>query len=550
MMMMTMRHLGTIPNAKSRYLAVMISIAAVAGCDDALLDSQPTDSLTGAIFWQSGNDAVNAVNALYAFLPGIDEMRWDMVSDIGHTNEIFAGGPVAIERGEHNAELGLFSEWWDSHYDGIRAANYFLENVGRVSEQDVTFTEELEDRLRAEARFIRALLYTRLVMFFGDVPLVTNTLDLQASKEVTRAPADDVWDFVNDELAEIEARLPEQYTGGDLGRITRGAAAALRARAMLYAGRWQDAAAAARAVMDIGVYSLYPSYRELFGYGAQNNTEVILDRQYSQGVASHDFFATYGPQGMNGDVGISPTRTLVDSYETVNGMAIDEDPAYDVLNPYANRDPRLGYTLFIPAFSDDVPGDIMFNGHGYDPRPGSGTADEVELDFNRTKTGFNTKKYVNEEDLLDRNNGGTNFILIRYADVLLMYAEAKIELGEIDASVYDAINQVRQRPDVGLPAISAGRSQAELRDIVRHERMVELAMEGLRFFDLRRWRLAHEVMIGPIPGMRYIRSGGAEVSTLAYGGVVRSFNADRDYLWPLPQQELVLNPNLTQNPGY
>lgn len=531
-----------------KYFAVCLLVMVV-GCDDALLDSRPTDTLNDAIFWQSQQDAVNAVNALYPFLPGIDEMDWDMMSDIG-TSLSPSSATSTIQKGDHDAGMSFFNGHWDPAYRGIRAANYFLENVDRVKAEDPGFSDARANRLKAEARFIRALLYTRLVMLFGDVPLVTHSLDLQESRAVTRTDANEVWDFIEAELGAIAADLPERYTGNDVGRITRGAALAMQARAMLYAGRWQKAAAAAKAVIEMGVYSLYPSYEKLFGYAAENSSEVILDRQYAQGLASHNFFDAYAPRGMNGEVGISPTRTLVDAYETINGLPITRDPEYDPLNPYSNRDPRLNYTLFLPAFSDEVPGELMYNGRRYDPRPGSGTADEVERDYRRTKTGFNTQKYVNNEDLLDRSNGGTNFILIRYADVLLMYAEAKIEAGEIDASVYDAINRVRRRPDVKMPPVAPGKSRAELRRIVRNERLVELGMEGLRFFDLRRWKTAHEVMQGPIPGMRYIRSGETQVKTLNYGGVVRSFNTSRDYLWPLPQQELVLNPNLSQNPGY
>lgn len=536
-------------NLKLHRFPALALVAVLAACQGDLLDSRPTDSLNDAIFWQSERDAVNAVNALYPFLPGQGEMQWDMMSDIGHTTNT-AAQTASVERGTHNAEMGLIGNTWDNAYQGIRAANYFLENLPRVLENDPSMSTELAARLEAEARFIRAFLYARLVMLYGDVPLVTHTLTLEESKQVTRAPADEVWDYISSELQEVAEVLPESYPSSDIGRITRGAAHAMRARAMLYAGRWQEAAEAAKAVMDMGVYSLHPSYEDLFTYAGEGNAEVILDRQYAQDVAANSFFQSFGPRGMNGSVGISPTRTLVDAYETINGLPIDEDPEYDPLNPYANRDPRLDYTLFLPAFSDDVPGELLYNGQEYDPRPGSGTADEVEVDFQRTKTGFNTQKYVLPEDMNDRSNGGTNFILIRYADVLLMYAEAKIELGEIDQSVYDAINAVRQRPDVGLPPIEPGKSQEEMREIVRRERTVELAMEGLRFFDIRRWRTAHEVMPGPIPGMRYIRSGETEVRTLTYGGVVRAFNPDRDYLWPIPQQERVLNPNLTQNPGY
>lgn len=160
-------------------------------------------------------------------------------------------------------------------------------------------------------------------------------------------------------------------------------------------------------------------------------------------------------------------------------------------------------------------------------------------------------KYINEEDMSDPSNGGVNFILIRYADVLLMYSEAKIEAGQIDDSVFKAINEVRRR--VGMPSIQPGLDTAELVEIVRHERLVELALEGLRFFDLRRWRTAEEVE-GPIPGMHYIPVGEptelSNIETLIYGGTIKAFDPNRDYLFPIPQQEMLLLPNFEQNPGY
>ncbi len=532
------------------FLTACCLLTLAAGCQQDLLDTYPKNALSNSTFWKSQKDAVNAVNAIYSFLPGTSEMQWDQLSDIGMTNNIASALSEYIEKGAPSADIDFFQNQWTGAYKAIRAANYFLENVDKVKESDATVSEELLTRLKGEARFIRAFFYTRLVMLFGDVPLATQTLSLEEARSVSRTPAAEVWDFVAAELTDAATQLPTAYTGDDQGRITRGAALAMKARAMLYAGRWQQAAQAAQAVTDLQVYSLYPTYAQLFSYAGEHNSGVILDREYAKDVASSNFFNANGPRGMNGGVGICPTRVLVDAYETVQGLPITDDPAYDPMNPYAGRDPRLRYTIFLPSFSDQVPGDKMYNGKIYDPRPGSGTADEVEVDFLRTKTGFNTKKYINEEDLNDRGNCGTDFILIRYADVLLMYAEAKVELGELDASVYDAINQVRQRPDVGMPPVTPGKTQAELRQIVRHEREVELAMEGLRFFDLRRWRTAEQVMQGPVQGMTYIRSGESAVQTLVYAGAVRYFDPGRDYLFPIPQQEIVLNPNLTQNPNF
>jgi hypothetical protein len=539
-------------NFKKNYFLLILVIIFSAGCDDDLLDTYPKDQLSSATFWKNQTDALNAVNAMYAFLPDYSEVEWDRLSDIATTNSP-SPQTTTIERGEHDASLGRFSSNWNGGYSTIRAANYFMENIDKVKESDPSVSDEIIYRYKSEVRFIRAFAYVRLTMLFGDVPLITKTISVSEAKSITRDTQEDIWDFVEKEFTEIAEHLPKSYTGNDIGRITKGAALAMKARAMLYAERWEEAAAAAKAVIDLNVYSLYPSFENLFSYEGQNSNEVILDRQRSKDVASHNFFATNAPVSLNGRVGISPSRTLADAYETINGEDIADDPLFNPLDPYANRDPRLGYTLFIPTFSDDVPGDILFNGRVYDPRPNSGTGDEVYVDFYRTKTGFSMKKYISEEDMNDRNNGGINFILIRYADVLLMYAEAKIEAGQIDASVYDAIDDVRQRADVNMPEIEEGKTVAELREVVRHERMVELALEGLRFFDLRRWKAAEEVMNGSVPGMHYIPVGEptveSEIKTLEYN-IGRFFDPARDYLFPIPQEERALVSTLSQNPNY
>ncbi len=535
---------------KYHFLLVMVLLM-FSGCKKDLLDTYPKDVLNSANFWKSQQDAINAVNAMYAYLPDYDEIQWDRLSDIATTND--PGQPtVPIERGDQDAGLPIFSSLWDESYKAIRAANYFLKNIDKVQENDPLVTNDMLNRYKGEVRFLRAYHYLRLVMFFGDVPLITNTLSAKEAKSVTRTNSQEIWDFIDTELTEIKDVLPLNYSNENVGRITKGAALALDARAMLYAGRWQKASDAAKAVMDLGIYDLYPNYKDLFTYDAQNNIEIILDHQHAKDIANHNFFATHGPVSLGGKVGISPTRTLVDSYETINGLTIQEDPIYNPLDPYANRDPRLEGSMFIPTFSDDVPGDTLYNGKIFDPRPNSDTGDEVEVDFFRTKTGFSIKKYISPEDFQDKNNGGINFILIRYADVLLMYAEAKIELGSIDQSVYDAINKVRARVD--LPPIESDLTQSELRNKVRHERMIELALEGLRFFDLRRWKTAENVMEGIIPGMKYIPVGDpteeSQIEVLNYGGTDRNFNSPRDYLFPIPSEELILVPSLTQNPGY
>ena len=194
-----------------------------------------------------------------------------------------------------------------------------------------------------------------------------------------------------------------------------------------------------------------------------------------------------------------------------------------------------------------MPGDPLPDGRTFNPLPNIGTSDAIGSTFFATSTGFTIKKYINNEDFANIVNSGINFILVRYAEVLLAYAEAKIELGQTDQSVYEAINAIRQRSDVNLPPLS-GLSQTELRDAVRRERTLELAFDGLRLFDIRRWRIAETVIPGAIQGITYMLTG--QLTTVQVQAFEKVFNRRRDYLWPVPQKEKELNPGLSQNPGW
>lgn len=518
------------------------------GCDNDLLNTVPNDRLSSETFWNTEEDAELAVNDLYNHLPGNYTLVWDGISDIAIPNNIWSA-EVAYVRGQQDGESGVGEGHWNSSYRAIRSANNFLANVDRVFENsEVPVDEDLINRFKAEARVIRAFKYMQLVMTFGDVPLVTTPITIEEGKETTRTDTEEIWDFIETELEESADDLDASYKGEDIGRITTGAALALKARAMLYAGRYTKAHQAAAEVMDLG-YSLFPSYENLFTYEAENNEEVILDKQFIAGDKPNNLFAFLGrpAMGLGESSAPVPTKTIVDAFEMDNGMAIDEDGSgYDPFNPYENRDPRLRYSIYIY-------GDTLPDGNIYDPRPGFGGPSDIEKGQNSTNTGFNIKKYVAPEDMGSPSNGGLNIIIVRYAEVLLTYAEARIEDNQIDQSVYDAINEVRQRPDVNMPVITnTGQSQKEMRKIVRQERMVELAFEGLRFFDIRRWGIAEEVLNennGEVEGIQYENPDTGDLVQYIYSQYRRNFEPHH-YLWPIPQEELNLNDNMEQNPGY
>lgn len=519
-------------------IAFFITSSSLTGCKKNLLETIPNDRLATDLFWKTENDAILAVNAIYPLLDGTNIFAWDALTDIGHVNAFF-GNDALIEKGTYDAlNPRLFNEY-NNAYQGIARSNYVLDNIDRATTTNVT----LINRLKSEARVLRAYQYIKLAMFFGDVILSTKTVSIEEGRQMKRAPVSEVWDFIDKELSEAAAFLPVTYATTDKGRITKGAALALEARANLFAGRYQQAADAAKKVMDLNVYTLYPQYAKLFSYSAENNAEIIFDKQRIVDVASTNVFQLMAPYSQkNSSNTYVPTKRLADMYSMSNGKNItDASSGYNPSNPYVNRDPRMRFSIY-------VPGDILPDGKVFNSAPNSGTADAVGGTMQATSTGYVLKKYINNEDYATLSNSGINIILLRYAEVLLTYAEAKIELNQIDPSVFDAINKVRQRSDVNLPALPTTLTQNDLREAVRRERTVELAFEGVRLFDIRRWKIAEFVIPGPVYGITYISNG--QLTTIQVLAFEKVFNKNRDYLWPIPQRERELNPNLTQNPGW
>ncbi|QKZ14687.1 RagB/SusD family nutrient uptake outer membrane protein [Spirosoma sp. KUDC1026] len=519
---------------------LMLSGLTLISCDRELLDTVPNDRLSESVFWRTENDARLAVNSLYTDLDSTNIISWDALTDIAHTNQPF-DVQAYIEMGQYDATSSKVLNEWIKAYRGVRACNYFLQNVDKVASTNTA----LISQFKGEARALRAYQYLKLAALFGDVPLLTAPISLDESRTLTRTPVAQVWDFVDKELTEAAGLLPLTYAAADKGRVTKGAALGLRARSNLFAGRYQQAAEAADQVMKLGVYGLYESYEKLFTTAAENNKEVLLDRQFVKDTYPINVFNLLAPYSQkNATSTYVPTKALVDMYETTTGKVItDPTSSYDPANPYQNRDPRLNYSVFLA-------GDPLPSGATFQPAPNSGTADAVGNTYIASTTGFNIKKYVNAEDYANPVNGGINIILLRYAEILLTYAEAKIELNQLDASVISAINLVRNsRADVKQPAISSTATQAELRAIVRRERTVELAFEGVRLFDIRRRKTAETVLPGPVYGITYKADNGA-LATVQVVAVNRVFDKSRHYLWPVPQRELYLTPSLTQTAGW
>jgi hypothetical protein len=539
-------------------------------CQD-VLEKFPLDKPDNSTFLKNTTELDLAVNGVYnrlwlsnisaagqweTFVDCATDIAWDRNASV----LTFAGN------GTLNSANGTVAEVWQHFYEGIGRANYVLDNLSKVEGASPTQLSEAE----GQVRFLRAYWYSQLVTLFGDVPLIQSVQGIN-DIEVARNPKKEVIDFILADLDNAASSLPKSWPAAGSGKATSGAALALKARVALYDGRYDIAAQASKAVIDAGTYSLYDEYEDLFTYKGENNKEIIMQVQYTYGHMIHRSPVANFSRNSQGNSTKVPTQSLVDSYECLDGLTIDKSPMYDPKNPWKNRDPRLRYTVALPG--DTFLG-FQFETHkdslqcwNYSVSPARRVANQDATNPYASFTGYCWRKTTDPADLgAFRSASSLNSILIRLAEVNLTYAEAKIELNQIDASVLQAINAVRGRASVKMPAIEAGKSQAEMREIIRRERKIELALEGLRLADIRRWKIAEKVMPGPLYGRpnkpysykdqgvpRILSDGSIDYSGYSDKLTVvepRLFDPNRDYLWPIPLRELDANKKLIQNPNY
>lgn len=570
-----------------KYTALVMACVITLGCTDGL-ERLPLDRPSDQNFYSNQTELLMALNACYRDMTaagrgGRIHVALDNMTDVGFQRE--ATADKAITNGNIDSENTFIATAWRDLYRGIAKCNNLLDNMHRAAD---AVDPELFSRIAAEARFIRSFNLLMLSQLWGDVPLLTHTLPEEEYLRLERNPRADVIQFILNELTEIAEILPQQYPNSDRGRITRGAALALLSRAALFDGRYRIAHEAAGKVIDERQYNLHESYRQLFTYSGEHSQEVILSYQYTRGVNHHNLTKNIATRmaSPNGWCIFTPSQDLVDSYECIDGLTIDKSPLYSPSNPFTNRDPRLAQTVLLPRVGSETstttPGTLW---QGYEYKSSKSLASEAYYSVNGSQvanqdvvnqyasfTGYVWLKYLDELDTPLPEHSELDFILIRYAEVLLNYAEAKIELGEIDQSVFDAINLIRARAygvnlhDVDdYPAIS-GLAVPALRAVLRRERKVELALEGFRYDDIRRWQIADKAMGRVVYGRpeRFdvlvntdrpafdtdgIPNYANMSSKLRYIETNR-FEVNRHYLWPIPQREIDLNDNLRQNDGY
>ena len=550
-------------NRRTLILGALVLTMPFVGCQsaDKLLDVTSPTTVSDEIFWTQENDAVLTLNGVYAALPDWFEIiGHDGMTDNGAVNRqfdsryVFSDGtfdPQSVYGRERWARTATNPTRWEGWFPGVAKANILLGNIDRIPAGKIYPTKK--NRYVAEAKFLRAVLYLQLVATYGPVPMPLTPMTDDEARQLTNATVPQIYDQIIKDLDEAAAVLPVSYTGNDIGRATKWAAVSYKARAALYAGRYQVAADAAKQVIDANVYSLHPNYGELFLYAGETSKERIFTHNYAKTTQAsgqnNNIFGEYAPFTNSGTASVVPIRQLVDAYYMKDGLPITTSPLYvakpwngptDTLSYTSNRDPRLAFTILYPG--------TTWDGNVFDSRPKGISTRPEAIDLQNAQasvTGFNIRKYIDLTDKADRGNGGIDIILMRYADVLLMYAEAKFELGQgADPTALAAFNLVRQRPSVNMPPVAT-----LTRELIRNERRVELAFEGLRLFDIRRWKIAETVMPAPaVCGIDYVNAA-ATVVRACQPASARQFPV-RAYLWPLPQTELDLNPNLKQNTGF
>ncbi len=544
-------------------LFLIVTLSIMFSCSD-VLDKKPLTSYSDAVVWNDPSLIEAYIANIYKRFP----TGWNILAN--QCDENTRRNNVAydnINQGNLTPSNFIeFANWWSgekhaggsdgsgfrpgSYYAVIASINQFFDNIGAAD-----FDETLKNRMIGEMKFLRAYAYFRLASFYNGVPLITKTFKLDDDFFLPRDSYSVCMDFVVSEFEEAASLLPLTYQTKDLGRITKGAAMAAKARALLYMAsplnnptnersKWEAAANATKAVIDLGIYNLHPDYGNSYKEYELYHSEIIWARLYNNGKYEEmPVERSHMPPGYYGYAHTHPLQNMVDSYETLNGLLPKDDPTYDINDPWVNRDPRFyASILFDGAMYQGREVEVFIPG-GLDSYQGP-----IEA-WNATMTGYYVRKFANENIVVPRglNNGNTPWPFIRYNAVLLDYAECMYMLGYEDAC-RDYINLIRKRPSVDMPLVTE--SGEELWERYVNERKVELYMEEHRYFDVRRWKIAPQVLNENAWKVDVFKDPNTGVKTLEYSKFQDRVWKDKMYYLPVPQDEINKNPNLVQNPGY
>ncbi len=546
-------------------------------CAD-ILDIKDQSSMSETYVWEDTELAKLFLNELYADRPGYEASNnpfLNNITDEGRNGHAKTGADDVL-RGvwTSSTSLGNWMSFWA--YTQVRKANEFIYGL----ENKATFDAATRDQYLGEAKFLRALLYFDMVKRYGGVPLIDKPQNLEDDLFIRRATVDETFEFILKDLQVAIENLPrrDKMEGG---RATLGAAWALRSRVLLYWAsplfnpgnnreRWKDAADAAYEVIKLAKLGDYQLSEDLNIWSTRNNRESIFEKQYLLGFKEHGWDSMHKPLSLAHNVGTktNPTQEMVDAFPMSNGLLPhQENSGYDPQNPYAGRDKRF-YA------------DIVYHLSEYCGRPQNCSVEGAELGLVDacgspfcSHTGYYIRKGINEANTLyDRQTGcEQSFIEIRYAEVLLNYAEALNEYEGPGDKVFEALDEIRHRAGITTDVkdiLNDSSDKEEVRDLIYNERRVELCFEQHRYFDIRRWKIAKEVMDGKrMHGMQIIAKRDSEGNLLkdSEGNYMWEYDPTMDidkflgganftcvfedymYWMPIPYSELTKNPNLTQN---
>lgn len=487
-----------------KYLSIFLLVSLVMGCKDSFLNKSPEDSINTSNFFKTENDAVSAINGAYQPLqwPKLYNMRMWTTDIMAGNSVVGAGGGTDGIETQDEANFVTASDnqgvldLWRGPWPGILRCNIILQKV-----PDMTISESVKNRVLGEAYFLRAHYYFILVRFFGDVPLTLKPVQPGDDLRPKRTPKDEVYKQIIADLTLSISLLParDQYTGSDVGRASKGSAMGMLAKVYLTLGDWQKVADLCGQVKGLG-YALNPNYGDNFNISTENSAESLFEIQYvsNAGMGFWDnenqssWLSTFtGPRGSDFVAGgwgwNQPTQEFMNSYET-GDLRKDVTVLYEGGPKFDGKDYKKSYSL----------------------------------------TGFNLRKFLVPLSVISSyDNSPLNFPVMRYSEILLMQAEALNELGRT-GEAEAPLNTVRNRAGLGNVT---GLLKDDFRNKVLHERRMELAFEGQRWFDL-------------------IRINNGQYALDFLKSIGKSNISAKFLLLPVPQKERDANPNLTQNTGY
>lgn len=537
-------------------IAILIAFGSCSKVDD-YLDKAETGGRSEEQVFSTFQESEQFLANIYSELPSEYEVYYSAMTD--EAQPTLPSSPEGWVSDNQFTPANNSIDVWPQYYASIRKANIFLKNKDKIPQIDGN--EGGTPRMIGEAYFLRAFFYFQLFERYGRVPIFKEPLLIENNMKIKQNSVEEVVAFIKQDLDLAAAVLPVTYSSANLGRATKGTALGLKSRLLLYAAsklhnptndasKWKAAADAAKAVMDLNAYSLHPNYKLLFH--TRVSPEIIFQHTYNY----TNYTSENIPPSFSGlRTRFNPLQNLVDDYEMTNGklpvLSYDQnnDPVvnpgsgYDPQKPYVNRDPRFYMS-------------ILYNGAKWQGKT-------LDMYIGAPQDGFNGSNHKNLSGyffckMLDETSaikptvrlGNYYWIYMRYAEILLNYAEAQNEyLTTPDNSIYAALNTIRSRPGVMMPNIPTGLTKDEMRVKIRHERRIELAFESHRFWDMKRWRIGHEIMEAGAWGMIPTKNTNGTFSYQRFLIQERVY-PERNDLFPIAENVLSRNVGLEQNPGY